>query len=80
MDLHQTAIWSGEVRVKSETMGLFSWGMVNKKTYANDESPVCHGPVKEAVHGVYVHVQVLGRLHDEVDIPLAGLQVPQSSH
>ena len=36
--------------------------------------PVGHCPVEEAIHGVDVHVQVLGRLHDEMDVPLTGLQ------
>jgi len=30
--------------------------------------PVGHGPVEEPVHGLDVHVDVLGRLHDVVDI------------
>ena len=29
-----------------------------------------HCPVEEAVHPVDVHVEVLGRLSDEVDVPL----------
>jgi len=31
---------------------------------------VGHGPVEEAVHLVDVHVEVLRRLDDEVDVPL----------
>ena len=37
-------------------------------------SSVCHGPVEEVVHGADVRVEVLGRLHDVVDVSLIGLK------
>ena len=35
-------------------------------------SSVCHGPVEEVVHGVDVHVQILSRFHNVMNISLAG--------
>ena len=43
---------------------------IRKSDIILELSPVGHGPVEEAVHLVDVHVEVLRRLDDEVDVPL----------